>query len=509
MIAYPMPSSPTPLYHPGWGRRMAEERAGYTAGDPADAPATEQTNDTGSTSDRASCWFAKVPATVIRDRRLTAGARDVLIDLLLYANAQGRCYPKQNTIANDLGVKRQMVNRHLRTLRLLGYLVIESGKERGAQCVYHINLTPPLQPADGGETLSDTHHADTPSDSGGVSSEVTGGETLSDTQVKLKVTAVSRQVSPLTDPSNRPSEQSQVADPTQTDANASGVADSQRDSRAPSGVEIEIIRPAYTHPLIAAELAQMVADLDRATTVATGPIVDADPADEWGRDDLPPADTADVTADTPFKPTPLADAITQRGQSRPPIARGPQSKQTDKPAARREPKPIDNAEQQWCRELMEAFAAEKGVKTLPKAGAEKQAAKWYYQELLGVEDGVGKVITCYRVTRLNPFWARTPLTLLNMQEWFSKYRLDPTDYRKAQEDAAAGRKSGYTGQGATQGPPARLSRWYSQQRNVNESPEDATAKAVAAIAAAHAQRAATVANSTAQVGQIAIKGGER
>ena len=209
---------------------------------------------------------------------------------------------------------------------------------------------------------------------------------------------------------------------TQTDASASGVADSQRDGRAPSGVEIEIIRPAYTHPLIAAELAQMAADLDRATTVATGPIVDADPADEWGTSDSPTAHPTEPLGTPPLtaSPPPIAKPATKRPRKLPDEAL-----------------PAHREEAAWCSALLKAFATEKGLTVLPKEGKERGAAHWYYSQLAGVEDGVGKVIACYRALKIDPYWAQSPVTLMSMQEQFGEYRRNPAAYRKAREAAAA------------------------------------------------------------------------
>ena len=90
----------------------------------------------------AKQWFAMVPATVIRDRRLKSGTRDVLMALLLYADAHGTCHPSQARIADDLGISREEVNRRMRKLKGLGYLTSDAPQTKGGTATYHLHLTP-------------------------------------------------------------------------------------------------------------------------------------------------------------------------------------------------------------------------------------------------------------------------------------------------------------------------------------------------------------------------------
>ncbi|HUY77937.1 MAG TPA: hypothetical protein VMV29_14285, partial [Ktedonobacterales bacterium] len=133
------------------------------------------------------------------------------------------------------------------------------------------------------------------------------------------------------------------------------------------------------------------------TTVATGPIVDADPADEWGRDDLPPADTADVTADTPFKPTPLADAITQRGQSRPPIAARPPTTKRVVKAPR-----VLTPDEQYRVDLLAALAEARGGKE-GNHGADWKAAGAFCALSEGTPP-IEHVVAWYREEMQRPKW---------------------------------------------------------------------------------------------------------
>lgn len=123
-----------------WERRMAEQRGEYHTG----AGATSQPEDMRSTidGDTPRQWFAMVPATVIRDRRITSGVRDVLSALLIYADKDGTCWPSQKRIADDLGISREEVNRRMRRLKDVGYLTIEPPKTKAGPAIYHIHLSP-------------------------------------------------------------------------------------------------------------------------------------------------------------------------------------------------------------------------------------------------------------------------------------------------------------------------------------------------------------------------------
>ena len=200
--------------------------------------------------------------------------------------------------------------------------------------------------------------------------------------------------------------------------------------------------------------------------------------------DMPPADTTHQ----------------QTAEQTPPLAaRPPRVKPAVKPtAAKRERKLTDEQlvahqeEQAWCAALLAAFRAELGVKSLPNEGAEKTAAKWFYRELMGVADGIEKVIGCYRATQLNPFYARSEMPLVKLRGLFAKYRQDPAGFRKAQEAAAGPSRAT---PGAHSGRPSAASRFYREQRDPAEftmTEEQRSAAAVAALRAHQAQVAATM-----------------
>jgi hypothetical protein len=100
------------------------------------------------------------------------------------------------------------------------------------------------------------------------------------------------------------------------------------------------------------------------------------------------------------------------------------------------------AEQAWCSELLAALRAELGLRRLPNEGKERDAAHWFYGELQGVEDAVTKVMTCYRVTKRDPFYQTRPLSLQKLREFFPEYRRDPKGYRARIAAAGAPRAHG-------------------------------------------------------------------
>ena len=66
--------------------------------------------------------FTQIPNYVLRDGRLSFGARLSYAILLAYAWQEGSCFPGQERMARDLGVSRQSVSEFLRELRRAGYI---------------------------------------------------------------------------------------------------------------------------------------------------------------------------------------------------------------------------------------------------------------------------------------------------------------------------------------------------------------------------------------------------
>lgn len=66
--------------------------------------------------------FAAVPYMVLRDARLSIGARLAYAVLLMYAWQQGSCFPGQGRMAADMGVSDRHLRRFLIELREAGYV---------------------------------------------------------------------------------------------------------------------------------------------------------------------------------------------------------------------------------------------------------------------------------------------------------------------------------------------------------------------------------------------------
>jgi hypothetical protein len=66
--------------------------------------------------------FTQIPNYVLRDSKLSFGARLVYAVLLSYAWQEDSCFPGQQRIADDLGCSRQMVNKYLVELQQRSYV---------------------------------------------------------------------------------------------------------------------------------------------------------------------------------------------------------------------------------------------------------------------------------------------------------------------------------------------------------------------------------------------------
>lgn len=69
--------------------------------------------------------FAAMPYLVLRDKRLTIGARLAYGVLLSYAWQDGACFPGQETMAEDIGVSSRQLRDYLNELRENGYIRIK------------------------------------------------------------------------------------------------------------------------------------------------------------------------------------------------------------------------------------------------------------------------------------------------------------------------------------------------------------------------------------------------
>jgi hypothetical protein len=66
--------------------------------------------------------FTQLPNYVLRDKRLSFGARLAYAVLLSYAWQEDSCFPGQDKMASDLGASRQAVSSYLRELKKNKYV---------------------------------------------------------------------------------------------------------------------------------------------------------------------------------------------------------------------------------------------------------------------------------------------------------------------------------------------------------------------------------------------------
>jgi DNA-binding MarR family transcriptional regulator len=64
---------------------------------------------------------------------LTPGERLTIAALANYSNADGCCWPAQETLAKSTGTTRETVNRHLKSLEKKGFLEIKHRKDKGGR----------------------------------------------------------------------------------------------------------------------------------------------------------------------------------------------------------------------------------------------------------------------------------------------------------------------------------------------------------------------------------------
>jgi hypothetical protein len=88
--------------------------------------------------------FAQLPRYVLKDKRLSFGARLTYAVLLSYAWQEDSCFPGQDRMAEDLGVTRKAVNAYLVELRQNKYIAWER-RGLGKTNIYYILDYQPLE----------------------------------------------------------------------------------------------------------------------------------------------------------------------------------------------------------------------------------------------------------------------------------------------------------------------------------------------------------------------------
>jgi hypothetical protein len=66
--------------------------------------------------------FTQLPNFVLKDKKLSFGARLTYAVLLSYAWQEDSCFPGQDRMAQDLGVTRKAINSYLSELKINGYV---------------------------------------------------------------------------------------------------------------------------------------------------------------------------------------------------------------------------------------------------------------------------------------------------------------------------------------------------------------------------------------------------
>lgn len=96
---------------------------------------------------RALGNFSRLPAAAAFDRRLSRAALRVLAAICTYCDKFGTCYPGIARIAAELDVSRQAVQRQIRKLEQLGYLITTHRKRwQGGNMSNHYQVVYPDRP---------------------------------------------------------------------------------------------------------------------------------------------------------------------------------------------------------------------------------------------------------------------------------------------------------------------------------------------------------------------------
>jgi hypothetical protein len=81
--------------------------------------------------------FTQLPRFVLKDKKLSFGARLTYAVLLSYAWQEDSCFPGQDKMASDLGVSRQAINGYLTELKNSEYISWER-RGLGKTNIYYI-----------------------------------------------------------------------------------------------------------------------------------------------------------------------------------------------------------------------------------------------------------------------------------------------------------------------------------------------------------------------------------
>jgi len=73
-----------------------------------------------------------IPNAILRTREISQSAKFVWASLARFAGKDGRCYPKLDTVADDIGMSREMVKKKIKELKEKGFIAVRhaTGKAR-------------------------------------------------------------------------------------------------------------------------------------------------------------------------------------------------------------------------------------------------------------------------------------------------------------------------------------------------------------------------------------------
>ena len=74
--------------------------------------------------------FAALPYLVMRDKKLSMGARLTYAFLLMYAWQEGSCFAGQKKMAEDMGISERQLQRYLYELRDTSYIRVDRQDKR-------------------------------------------------------------------------------------------------------------------------------------------------------------------------------------------------------------------------------------------------------------------------------------------------------------------------------------------------------------------------------------------
>ena len=83
--------------------------------------------------------FTQVPNAILKSDKISPGVKLLYSLLLSYAWHNDYCFPVQDRLADDIGISRISVNRHVQELAEKGFIKI-TRKGQGRANLYELNL---------------------------------------------------------------------------------------------------------------------------------------------------------------------------------------------------------------------------------------------------------------------------------------------------------------------------------------------------------------------------------